>query len=160
MRIHRSFFIGLVLVIIAAMAAYGQLDPWRIQDEREGIPGPRFSLENGLYRMSQIRRGLRAYDTLFSNCRRLLSGQQCSQVVAGTNIAGDERTIGFANWPTTVEVTLKRQSLIIKKLEYELAQERFNLGNIDQEELVTAQRDYTEADSTFRYYIKNIHWSD
>ncbi len=162
MRTKSMMYPGVAILFIIAVSISGQQRPKfpLALDEREGMPGPKFTLENALWRLSQIKRGLRAYNTLVGNCRRELKSGQLGKVLVNTNIGSDESTVGFANWPIMVETTLRRQNLIIRKLEYELAQERFEAGGIRQEEFDPIFERYRKADSSFHRYFENIRWSD
>ena len=68
------------------------------------------------------------------------------------NTDGDIQDNGFWNWLGAVEGTLRKQEYQINKLNYDLAQKRYKLGEIKNDELQKAKKEYEEGEKKFQVF--------
>lgn len=76
------------------------------------------------------------------------------------NLGTDMQTIGFSNWVKSVEGTLRKQDYDIRRLEYELAQERYAAGKVSQAEVAEKDRRYQEAEGNLQDFLAKFHIAD
>lgn len=101
------------------------LEPAHPDEPLEYTLNERFSLDNSLGRLEQIREfGYKAMDEL---------------------APGFELYMGFTNWTGVLEGTLLKQGYEIKKLQLELARCRYLMREIGERELERAEKEYDKA---------------
>jgi len=101
----------------------------------------RFSLSNSLERIQQIKQALSTYLT------------ETSQPIG-------DREMAFHNWVGSVEGTLKKQAYQIAKLEFELAQEQYQDGEISQAVLDQKKASYRRAEQDFQAFWNSFNIAD
>lgn len=113
----------------------------------------RFSLGESLQRLQQIRSSLTSF--------RQLTEKSSEPVKAGIgNIAWDTQNLGFANWPNSVEGTLRYQDYQIKQLEFKLAEKQYADGEITQSMLNQKQVAYQKAAREFQTFWNSYKIAD
>lgn len=68
--------------------------------------------------------------------------------------------LGFHNWVSTVEGTLRRQDYRIKKLELELARKRYESGEIARRELEQKEIEHEESKREFQRFMDSFTIAD
>jgi hypothetical protein len=117
----------------------------------------RFSLDNALTRIQQIREALNSFRKLTNQSRQTL-GVSTIQAVGNTD--PEIQNLGFYNWTGAVEGTVRKQEYQIKKLEYELAQKQYQDGEISQAELNRKSSEYESAKQSFQAFLKSFNIAD
>lgn len=117
----------------------------------------RFSLDNALTRIQQIRSALSSFRKLTNQSRQTL-GASTIQAVGNTD--PEIQTLGFYNWTGAVEGTVRKQEYQIKKLEYELAQKQYQDGEISQAELNKKFSEYESAQKSFQAFLRSFNIAD
>ena len=105
--------------------------------------------ENALVDIRKVSKALDSFTKLTDLSRKTMSKELLRSI---GNTAGDTQNIGFDNWIGGIEATVLKQEYQIKKLKHELAQKRFKLGEIKQEELQKAKKEYEEGEKKFQEF--------
>ena len=115
----------------------------------EEIFNNEFTSDNALERMGQIESALESFKKLTDMSRSKITQDKLQKI---GNTEGDIQNIGFGNWPNTIKGTILKQEYLIKKLNYDLAQARFKLGEIKKNDLQKAEKEYKEAEAKFQKF--------
>ncbi|MCE5250281.1 hypothetical protein LLG96_08680 [bacterium] len=104
----------------------------------------RFSYENSMFRVRQIRE-------FMDNIHTLLEKKGASISPEESKVQG---SIGFefVNWIGAVEGTLKKQDYMIKKLEFECAAMKYKTGEISKDELESKEKLYKQSENDFKSF--------
>lgn len=102
----------------------------------------RFSFANSLERVKQIESALNSFQNLTEKSRVSLNNETLNEI---GNTDWETQNLGFHNWVGSVKGTLIQQDYQIQKLEYELAKEQFEDGEINKTELDQKAADYQQA---------------
>lgn len=150
--------VTIVLLISIALPVVGQL---KLED-RPGEPASytfskRFSLENALHRIKQIYGALESFLMLTEKSKDRLSKEEMSKI---GNTDWATQYLGFYNWVGAVEGTLRKQDYQIKKLEFELAKEKYKTGKIKKEELEQKEVNYKKAEREFQTFWDSFSIAD
>lgn len=121
------------------------------------IDNERFALEYALTGVQNINEWLNSFRALTMLTADRTTLEEKQQV---GNLEADMQTIGFYNWVKSVEGTLHKQNYDIRKLEYELAQERCAAGKVSQAEVAEKERRYQEAESNLQDFLAKFHIAD
>ena len=117
----------------------------------------RFSLQNSLSRIQQIKGALESFRRLTATAKAKL-GESALRNVGNTD--QETQTLGFTNWVGSVEGTLRLQNYQIKKLEFELAQKQFKGGEIPKAALEQKAAAYRQAEKDFQAFLKSFRIAD
>lgn len=112
----------------------------------------RFSLENSLTALGQIKGALNSF-------RQLTETNKTSLGNVG-NTDWETQNLGFFNWVGAVEGTLNKQNYQIKQLEYELAQTQYQDGKIAQAILNQKLAEYQQAKHNFVAFWQSFKIAD
>ncbi|MFW6296605.1 MAG: hypothetical protein ACOC04_05380 [Halothece sp.] len=160
---------GLVFLPLAATAWIGlqakthlqaqapNLPPVHVDEPVEETWNQRFSFDSSLERLGQIEGALDSFRTLTETIRTTVGEERISFV---GNTSAEVQTLGFPNWVNSVEGTLRKQDYQIQKLEYELAKEQFEDGEISQAELDEKAASYQEAKADFEAFWQQFNIAD
>ena len=117
----------------------------------------RFEFSNALTGVDYIQQYLGSFKKL----TKLTAGQLSAEVQQQIgNLGWEIQNLGFHNWPQTVEGTLRKQNYDIQRLEYELAQERFQSGKITKASLSEKERQFQAARQDWEQFIRNVRIAD
>jgi hypothetical protein len=117
----------------------------------------RFSYENSLGRLNQIKSALNSFCLLTDKAEKVLPLSEMKNI---DNANKETQLIGFPNWTGSIEGTLRKQQYQIKQLEYELAQIKFDQGIIKKEELLKKKSDFEQEEKEFQKFWDNFHVVD
>lgn len=117
----------------------------------------RFSLGNSLERISQIDAALGSFRQLTAKSQTGLAQQE---VTAIANTDWETQNLGFHNWVSSVEGTLRKQDYQIKKLEFELAQKQYQDGEIGKAALDQKALAYQKAAREFQTFWNSFRIAD
>ena len=117
----------------------------------------RFEFSNALTGVDYIQQYLGSFKKLTKLTAGQLSAEEQQQI---GNLGWEIQNLGFHNWPQTVEGTLRKQNYDIQRLEYELAQERFQSGKITKASLSEKERQFQAARQDWEQFIRNVHIAD
>ncbi len=167
---YKSIALLLVLVfLLAGCAATGQSPNTRAGEfevpedsfNEDNLQGSTlqetFSLEQSLYRVGQVREGLDSFRKLTEQSKTKLAKDIMEQV---GNTGWEIQTLGFQNWPNTIEGTLRMQDYHIKKLNFELAVEKYEKGEITREDVQLAQKAYNDAKGDMQEFLDSYAIAD
>lgn len=170
-------FAGLLLVPLIS-AGIWQLNttfqlPARADIAQEGLPpiapnlapgilaeetlNNRFSYDNSLQRIEQIRGALSSFVELTQRSEPILG----NDVMEEFDYTGwDAQNLGFPNWTGAVEGTLRKQEYQIRELEFELAKEQYEDGEISREILEEKEAAYERAEEEFEQFWNSFQIVD
>jgi len=117
----------------------------------------RFSFQNSLTRVKQIRKALESFHNLTKESKGKLSSKILARI---GNTDGSVQYIGFPNWTGAIEGTLRKQDYQIQKLEYELAKYKYQVGRIVESELQQKEKNYRESEHAFRAFWSSFYIVD
>ncbi|MCU0515749.1 MAG: hypothetical protein MUC60_02580 [Oscillatoria sp. Prado101] len=117
----------------------------------------RFSLQNSLSRIQQIKAALESFRRLTATAKAKL-GEPALRNAGNTD--PETQTLGFTNWVGSVEGTVRQQNYQIKKLEFELAQKQFQDREITQAALDQKAAAYRQAEKDFQAFLKTFRIAD
>lgn len=117
----------------------------------------RFSLQNSLSRIQQIKGALDSFRRLTATAKAKL-GEPALRNAGNTD--PETQTLGFTNWVGSVEGTLRQQNYQIKKLEFELAQKQFQDREITKAALDQKAAAYRQAEKDFQAFLKTFRIAD
>ncbi|NJN11356.1 MAG: hypothetical protein HC836_27025 [Richelia sp. RM2_1_2] len=117
----------------------------------------RFSFDNSLERLNQIDKALNSFRVLTEKSKSVLDNKTLSEV---GNTDWDTQNLGFTNWVSSVEGTLRKQDYQINKLGYQLAQKLYEDKAIPQSVLNQKQAAYHKAEKDFQAFIKSFSVAD
>lgn len=122
-----------------------------------GMDKDRFSFANAVTGIQYNNDWLKSFQDLTKLTLARISPEEKQQV---GNLGIEIQTLGFYNWPKTVEGTLRKQEYEIRKLEYELALERNASGKVSKAEVVEKEKRYKEAESDMEKFLAMFHVAD
>jgi len=155
----QRFFLLLAALTIAAMPGLGEpvlqdVDP----NESAAVTySKRFSYADALRRLKQIKSALNSFGTLTQIAAGKIANKDIVQV---GNTEWEIQNLGFTNWVRSVEGTLRKQHYMIKKLECDLAEFRYNAGRISKQVLDEKRRALQQAEESFHNYWKAFNIAD
>ena len=117
----------------------------------------RFEFSNALTGVDYIQQYLGSFKKLTKLTAGQLSAEEQQQI---GNLGWEIQNLGFHNWPQTVEGALRKQNYDIQRLEYELAQERFQSGKITKASLSEKERQFQAARQDWEQFIRNVRIAD
>jgi len=143
--------VGILILIFIALPVIGQL---KLKDVNPDEPADytfhkRFSLENSLRRIKQVREALASFQKLTEKSRDKLSEEEMSTI---GNTDWERQYMGFHNWVGAIEGTLRKQDYQIKKLELELAREKHKSGRLEEKEFKQKEACYRKAEAEFQKF--------
>ena len=141
----------ILLLVLIALPVIGQL---KLKDVPPGEPAEhtfhkRFSLENSLRRIKQVREALASFRKLTEESRDRLSRDEMSAI---GNTDWERQHVGFHNWVGAIEGTLRKQDYQIRKLELELAREKHKSGKLEEKELKQKEKCNKKAEAEFQKF--------
>ncbi len=116
-----------------------------------------FSLEQSIYRIEQVREGLESFKKLTEKSKTKITKDILDQV---GNTGWEIQTLGFYNWPNTIEGTLKIQDYQISKLEFELAIEKYEKDKIAKEDVEKTKEKYENAKNEMQKFLDSYTIAD
>lgn len=117
----------------------------------------RFTFSNALTGTDYMQQYLGSFKKLTKLTAGQLSAEDQQQI---GNLGWEVQNLGFHNWTQTVEGTLRKQNYDIQRLEYELAQERFQSGKITKTALTEKERQFQLARQDWEQFIRNVRIAD
>jgi len=117
----------------------------------------RFSLFNSLERIQQLKNALSSFQQLTEASRPMLGDRKIAEI---GHTDWETQHLGFPNWLGSVEGTLKKQAYQIAKLEFELAQEQYQDGEISQAVLEQKEASYRRAQQDFQAFWNSFRIVD
>ncbi|MFP5271809.1 hypothetical protein [Coleofasciculus sp.] len=117
----------------------------------------RFSLSNSLERIQQIKNALSSFQQLTETSQPILGDRKIAEI---GHTDWETQHLGFPNWVDSVEGTLKKQAYQIAKLEFELAQEQYQYGEISQAVLSHKEANYRRAEQDFQEFWNSLNIAD
>lgn len=134
-----------------------ELSPVSPDEPVEDTLSDRFSLDNSLERLEQIRGALSSFVQLTEKSQPVLGGGAIADI---GNTDWEIQHLGFPNWTGAVEGTLRQQEYQIKKLEFELAQKQYEDGEISQAVLNEKEVAYQRAEQDFQAFWNSFRIVD
>ena len=113
----------------------------------------RFSRKNALDRTTQISNALSSFQQLTLKAQPVLGDAAIREV---DNTSQEIQSIAFPNWVGAVEGTIRKQDYQIKKLEFELAQKKYEDGEIDRATLDTKSEHYQLTKQEFQTFWESL----
>jgi hypothetical protein len=137
-----------VLVLVTPHAAADLVLKDRPDESADYTYHERFSTENALRRIGQLREAVHAFQTITELYKPVgakeIEGIPCTD--------GVTQLLGLPNWLGAVEGTLRKQDYVITKLEWELAQARERLGEATAEEVTEKHQAFEKAERDFQKF--------
>ncbi|MBW4523013.1 MAG: hypothetical protein KME16_25530 [Scytolyngbya sp. HA4215-MV1] len=114
----------------------------------------RFSFNNALSRIQQINQALDSFRQLTNLSRDMKA------IASVGNTDPETQTLGFHNWVSSVEGTVRQQDYQLKRLEFELAQKQFEDGEISKTVLDEKALAFQSAKKNFQTFMKSFSIAD
>ncbi len=108
-----------------------------------------FTPDNAVSSLNRIEKALESFRQLTEASRSTVPQDKMNKI---GNTEGDIQSLGFGNWANTVKGTILKQEYLIKKLNYDLVQQRYNWGEAKQEEVQKAKKEFIEAEKKFQKF--------
>ena len=143
-------FLSLVFLLVS-LSIYGQL---RLKDTHPDEPASytfneRFAVKRAIENLKYIDGCLQSFYALTELSKTKFSKDAITKI---GHTEPDAQTLGFYNAVHGVEGTVRKQAYQIKKLEYELAQAKFDAGKIPSKELAQKKLAYQKAEKEFQAF--------
>ena len=151
--------ITLLFFFIFILSAYAEikLEPVHPDEPIEYTFNERFSIKNALESLEMTKSALESFKKLTKESENLISKEKIN-VIGNTD---DEiQILGFTNWIASIEGTLRKQEYLLKKLRYELTQEKVKSGKVNKEQLKQAQKEYLQAEKSFQIFWDSYSIAD
>ncbi|MBN1142575.1 MAG: hypothetical protein JXB25_12385 [Deltaproteobacteria bacterium] len=146
--IQNALLVFLLLVAVSAQAETG-LKPVHPDEPADHTCEQRFSIENALERLGQIRSALDSFRKMTDWSQGQIGREKLEEI---GHTEWEIQHLGFENWAGSVEGALYRSDYLIKKLRYELALEKVTSGRLEKTELEPLERDYRRAEQDFNRF--------
>jgi len=117
----------------------------------------RFSLDGALSGLQRIRTFLESFRKLTGEAKGKIS-QAKLQEIGHTD--WETQYLGFDNLVKSLEGTLRKQDLLIKKLQYQLAEEQMKKGTGEEKALEEARKAYEESARVFQEFWEKFRIKD
>lgn len=117
----------------------------------------RFSYDNAVLRLGQVRESLGSFQKLTKMAIPRL-GNETVDSVGNTDF--ETQTLGFYNWTNALAGTLEYQRYQIAMLEYELAKKQFEDGQLASDILEGKHSAYEEAKQAFQTFLSEFSIAD
>ena len=147
-------FIVVMVLCMAANIPYAYAANVQSVDK---LDNERFGFSTALTGVEYIHGFLKSFVDLTKLTADRISPEEKKQV---GNLGWEMQTLGFHNWSSTVEGTLRKQEYEIRKLEYELALERSTSGKVSQVEVAEKAKKYQEAKNQLENFLASVHIAD
>ena len=149
----------LLAVFLLTMRANAELNlkPVHPDEPTEYTYNKRFSIENSLRSLSQIRSALKSFRKLTNEAKAKLSKDKF-QRIGNTDPATQD--LGFMNWAGAIEGTLYKNDYVIKKLQYELTMEKVKSNQLNKSELEKAETELRQAEQRFQDFWNSFGIGD
>lgn len=125
------------------------LPPVHPDEPAESSFNERFSFNDSLDRIGQIRSALTSFQQLTEKSKSTL-GEQTISSIGHTD--WETQNLGFPNWVNSVEGTMRKQEYEIKKLEFELAKKQYEDGEITKTTLDQKEASYRRIEQEFQTF--------
>jgi len=136
---------------------YLSLSPVSPDEPAEDTLNERFSVENSLERIAQIRDALSSFSNLTEKSKATLGESATAQV---GNTDWETQNLGFPNWVGSVEGTIRKQDYQNKQLELELARKQYEDGEITKAVLDEKAASYQRAEQEFQDFWNSFNVAD
>lgn len=151
----------LISLIALVIPVYAKLDLKPVgPGEREPVEYTyyqRFSLKNALRSLETISSALISFEKLTEKSKTFICKQQLKEI---GNTDWETQNLGLPNCIGAIEGTLRKQEYLIKKLSYELAQEKAKSGEINRKQLRNAQKEKQQAEESFQTFWNSFSVAD
>jgi len=117
----------------------------------------RFSLDNALWRRKQVTEALQSFRKLTEKCQSRLTKDELSEI-GKTDL--ETQYLGFVNWVSAIEGTLRKQNYQIAKLELELIREKSKVEKVEKKEIEKKEQNYEKAKSQFQTFWNSFSVAD
>lgn len=141
----------LLISLLVPLSIYGQL---RLKDRHPDEPATytfneRFSVKRAIENLKYMDGSLQSFYLLTELSKTKFSKEEITKI---GHTEPDAQTLGFYNAVHAVEGTIRKQAYQIKKLEYELAQAKFDAGKIRPKELAQKKLADQKAEKDFQAF--------
>jgi hypothetical protein len=156
---RKSICLLLLISLLVSISIYGQL---RLKDRHPDEPASytfneRFSAKRAIAHLKQIDGSLQSFRLLTELGKTKFSQAEMAKI---GHTEPDAQTLGFYNLVHAIEGTVRKQEYQIKKLEYELAQAKFDDGKIRAKEFAQKKFAYQKAEKDFQAFWDKFQVSD
>ena len=117
----------------------------------------RFSLPNALENLSQMSSALESFQKLTELSEKKMGKDTVAKV---GNTGWEIQNMGFHNWATAVEGTLRKQAFQIEKLRFEAAESLHKAGKMDKSAFEKQKKVFQEAEKAFQDFWDAVSISD
>jgi hypothetical protein len=143
-----------VTVILSVFIALPVLAELKLEDRAPGEVAShtlkkRFSPENSLDCIKKINKALESFRILTEKSKDTLSSEEISVI---GNMGWEIQHLGFHNWVAAVEGTLRKQDYQIKRVEFQLAEEKYKAGKIEKKEVEEKEVNRKKAERDFQTF--------
>ena len=126
-----------------------KLSPVHPGEDVEYTLNQRFGVDNALRCLEFVRASLTSFRKLTEESKGKIPDSKLKEI---GNTDWETQNLGFQNNPNSIEGTVRRQDYMLKKLEFELAKARQQLGQCPDSELRSRRDAYEKAEKEFQEF--------
>ncbi|MBN1382041.1 MAG: hypothetical protein JXA41_10225 [Deltaproteobacteria bacterium] len=142
----RALIISFIMAV--SFSAYGDIVLKSVHPDEaaDTTYNERLSSERSLAYLARIQSALESFKKLTAEAAGKISQKRLRDI---GNTGWEEQNLGFVNHVEAIKGTILKQEYLVKKLTYELAQKKAKAGEMNQENLLEAQREFEKAQKQF-----------
>ena len=126
-----------------------KLSPVHPDEDVKYTLNQRFGLDHALKSLESVRSSLASFQKLTAESKGKIPDNKLKEI---GNTDWEMQNLGFHNHPNSIEGTLRKQDYMIKKLEFELAEAKKELGRCSDTELKSKKDAYEKAEKGFQAF--------
>jgi hypothetical protein len=150
---------SICLLIALAVPAYGEtgLKPVHPDESADYTFNERLSVNNSLESLAAVKSALASFRKLTAAATGKIPRERLAEI---GNTGWEIQNLGFVNYVETIKGTLLKQDYLIKKLRYELAQQKSKSGEITGKDLLEAKGEFEKAEKQFQGFWNTFGVAD
>ena len=146
----------LIIALSSSVIAGLDLKPIHPDESSEYTFEKRFSFDNALISLNNIKESLKSFRDLTDKIR----SKKTINISEVGNTDWETQHLGFSNMVSAIEGTLRKQDYLIQKLQYELISEQKKSTLINEEELSKKCKKFRESEINFQNFWNSQIISD
>jgi hypothetical protein len=146
-------------LIALAVPAYGEagLKPVHPDESADYTFNERLSTKNSLINLAAVKSALVSFRKLTAATAGKIPKERLAEI---GNTGWEIQNLGFVNYVEDIKGTLLKQDYLIKKLRYELAQQKSKSGEITGKDLLEAKGEFEKAEKQFQKFWNSFGIAD
>ncbi len=134
-----------------------KLSPVHPDEDVKYTLNQRFGVDHALRSLECVRASLTSFRKLTEESKGKIPDNKLKEI---GNTDWERQNLGFRNHPNSIEGTLRKQDYMLKKLEFELAKAKKELGQCPDRELKSKRHAYEKAEKEFQAFWNGFSVTD